>query len=194
MISVARNSGCLLLAGVLSSLFSAAPLYAGDQPPQPVHDSATPIRITCGAGYDRKACAQHIAILNKVFSKYSVERLGPWTVVLVSSSDWYRILQIHKLSADIPAITNISARETFFDEALFEPVSTRGMQLSQTWTMAVPNLLDLSVAHEFAHAFCHDFDEEKTIARTKILQHGGTLTCPASSEQPVQTAGFAKHH
>ena len=182
----------LLLVALSTSLSAGSSAFALGQPDAP--DSAAPLRVICDVGYDHKLCAEQVVVLGRVLAKYPVDRLGSWTWVLVPSRDWHRMLENHRLDPDIPAITNIARHETFFDEALFEPVSTRGNRLSQTWTMSVSELLDLAVAHEFAHSICQDFDELRTVDRTRTLQHGGALACPAISDEPVQLALKGRHH
>jgi hypothetical protein len=77
---------------------------------------------------------------------------------------------------DSPALSVLEKRETFFNEALFEPTSQRA-ELLLTWQMPVERLAVLAVTHEIGHAMCGDASEVRANERAQLLQAGELPTC-----------------
>ena len=116
--------------------------------------------VTCSAGYTPTECHAQAVVLHAALKKYATRELGDWTWIVVRSYDWKNFLSVRKLPPDIPAFTYLPERETYFDEALFQVLSPRGLELSASWQMTIPQLLDLAIRHEMGHALCKERDEE----------------------------------
>jgi hypothetical protein len=175
--------GALLLWAFLASNAAAGPRRPVGVPPQ---------KFVCDVGYDQKLCSQQMAVFRKALARYPVERLGPWTWILVRSSDWNRLLRERRLHPETPALTYLPAHQTFFDEALLVPQSLRANELTESWHMGMPELLDLTIAHEFAHSLCVDVNEARTVQRSRVLRRGGSLSCSAPWDQQIEVAGIPK--
>jgi len=121
---------------------------------------ATPKQhFVCNTGYTLEKCHVEMEILRKALAKYPTAALGEWTWVLVRSEDWKPLLLVRHFNSSNPACTFLPAKETFLEEALVLPMSSRGVELSVVWHMSMENLLDLAVRHELGHALCLERDE-----------------------------------
>jgi hypothetical protein len=72
-------------------------------------------------------------------------------------------------------------RETFFDEALVEAESSRGLELSASWHMKISDLRDLAIRHEIGHALCGESDELAATRIAGLLRAGRPVSCAAAA-------------
>jgi hypothetical protein len=126
--------------------------------------------FVCNIGFTQSPCRVRTDALRAVLQKYPVRALGDWTWVLVRSNDWKKFLCDRHFSPNTPALTYLPSRETYFDEALVIDASSRGVELSATWHMSIPALLDLAIRHEMGHALCNDPDESAAQRTAMLLQ------------------------
>ncbi len=143
-------------------------------------DEAAPQRFVCDIGYTLERCNQDMTVLRAALAKYPVAQLGNWTWVLVRSQDWKVILRSRGLDPDSPAFSYLEKRVTFIEKALVVEVPLRRCDFLLKWRMSTGDLLDLSIAHEMAHALCREKDEAKTTEVTKSLLEGKPLSCKTS--------------
>jgi hypothetical protein len=129
-------------------------------------------------------------VLRKALAKYPAAQPVAWTWVLLRSGDWKHLLQERGFDPNRPAFSFLPKRETFLDEALFVPVSTRGAELSALWHMTIEDLLDLAVRHELAHALCNEKDEAKANQVAQMLRDGISPSCTINLvTQPTSLEG-----
>jgi hypothetical protein len=147
------------------------------------NDEAAPQRFVCDIGYTLERCNQDMTVLRAALTKYPVAQLGNWAWVLVRSQDWKAILLPRGLNPDSPAFSYIEKRVTFIEEALVAEVPLRRRDLLLKLHMSIGDLLDLSIAHELAHALCGERDEAKTAEVTKSLQEGKPFACKQTLRQ-----------
>jgi hypothetical protein len=129
----------------------------------------------CAAGYTPAECHTQVLVLRAALDRYPTRELGDWTWVVVRSYDWLRFLSDRKLAPDIPAFTYLAKRSTYFDEALLETASSRGVELALSWHMTVPQLLDLAIRHEMGHALCKERSEDAANRTAQLLLDSPTL-------------------
>jgi hypothetical protein len=125
--------------------------------------------FVCNTGYSQSACQAQVSVLRTALAKYPIVDLGDWTWVVVRSIDWKRLLADRKFAPDIPAFTYLPRRETYIDEALLGPASSRGFELAESWHMTMPELLDLAIRHEMGHALCNERDEAAAKRTAQLL-------------------------
>ena len=142
--------------------------------------------IVCGIGYTISQCRERADALRAVLQRYPIGALGEWTWIVVRSNDWKKALSDRLFSPDVPALTYLPARETYFDEALLLDSSVRAVQLSAAWNMSIPALLDLAIRHEMGHALCNDSDELAAQRTAVLLQSGESPAC-AARKGPAQS-------
>jgi hypothetical protein len=116
-------------------------------------------------------------MLRPLLNKYGAGRLGDWTWVLVKSADWKTLERAHRMDPDSPAFTVLDRRETFFEEALVSPVTTRRVELVRQWSLGMDDLLKLAVTHELGHALCSERSERKADAYGQQLGTGVLVRC-----------------
>ena len=97
--------------------------------------------------------------------------------MLVKSDDWKALQRQHRMDPDSPAFTVLDRRETFFEEALVSPVTTRRVELVRQWSMGMDDLLKLAVTHELGHALCNEKNEKKADAYGEQLRQGQPVQC-----------------
>lgn len=141
--------------------------------------------FVCNVGYSNSECQAKQEVLRASLRKYPTEGLGDWTWVIVRSNDWKRLLADRKLAPEIPALTYLPERETFFDEALLENASTRGVELALSWRMTVPELLDLAIRHEMGHALCQERDEAAAKRTAELLRNTPSMSLRACHPKPA---------
>jgi len=78
---------------------------------------------------------------------------------LVRTEDWKRILSARGVNTNVPAFSNLTKRVTLLDGSLVVETSARGVELRMIWQIPIEDLLDLSIRHELAHAFCNERNE-----------------------------------
>src|ERR1700756_229144 len=87
------------------------------------------IRFYCDKEYNRDNCAKHIAVLRDELARYPIEDLGGWSFVVASSSGWKETLCDLGSDPRTPAFTLVDDRITIFEEALFETMPVRDVEL-----------------------------------------------------------------
>jgi len=164
----------VLICSVQFSASQTVPLTnpAKADVPEPVGQ-----HFVCNAGYTPQQCHEQMAVLRPVLDKYGAGRLGDWTWVLVKSADWKELQLKHRMDPDSPAFTVLDRRETFFEEALVSPVTTRRVELVRQWSLGMDDLLKLAVTHELGHAMCNERNERKADAYGKQLRSGQAVVC-----------------
>jgi hypothetical protein len=133
--------------------------------------------FVCNTGYSTQQCHEQMSVLTPLLDRYGAGRLGGWTWVLVKSDDWKALQRGHGMDPDSPAFTVLDRRETFFEEALVSPVTTRRVELIKQWSLGMDDLLNLAVTHELGHALCNERNERKADANGKQLREGQPLQC-----------------
>jgi len=156
------NKKCGHLLATLTLLASAAWN-------QPVYAQSRSQHFVCDRGYTAAQCQVAMDILRVKLRKYPTHDLGDWTWVVVRSIDWKRLLYDRNLSSDVPAFTYLPERETFFDEALLDGASPRGIELALSWHRSIPELLDLAIRHELGHALCNERNEAAAKRTAQLL-------------------------
>jgi hypothetical protein len=81
------------------------------------------------------------------------------------------------MDPDSPAFTVLDRRETFFEEALVSPVTTRRVELVRQWSLGMDGLLNLAVTHELGHALCNEKNEKKADGYGERLRSGQAVVC-----------------
>jgi len=118
-----------------------------------------------------------MVVLRPLLDQYGASRLGVWTWILVKSVDWKALQRQHGMDPESPAFTVLDRRETFFEEALVSPVTTRRVELVRQWSLGMDDLLKLAVTHELGHAICNEKNERKADAYGEELRNGVILAC-----------------
>jgi hypothetical protein len=133
----------------------------------------------CNAGYDHAACLQHAARLKTLLLTYPSFQLGSWSWIIVRSEDWQPLLLRLRLDQRTPAFSALEQRSTFLEEALFHPNPKRADELQGLFHTPADQLLKVAVAHELAHASCHEMDENAANRIADRLLHGQPIDCRA---------------
>jgi hypothetical protein len=133
--------------------------------------------IYCNTGYSERDCGMQRKRLGDLLTGMNLAPLGDWTWVLVRSNDWKPILRKVGRDADSPAFTILEKRQTFLEEALFTASPERSRTLLDKFRMPLDQLLPFAVAHELAHAVCHETDEAKAKAYAEQLRGTGKIIC-----------------
>jgi hypothetical protein len=136
-----------------------------------------PQHFVCNTGYSAQQCHEQTSVLRPLLDKYGADRLGDWTWVLVKSDDWKALQRQHRMDPDSPAFTVLDRRETFFEEALVSPVTTRRVELVRQWSLSMDDLLKLAVTHELGHALCSEKNEKNADAYGEQLRQGQPVQC-----------------
>jgi len=147
------------------------------------------LRFHCNEGFSVSKCEEELARLRNVLADFDLRTLGEWTWILVRSEDWKPILRQVGRDPDSPAFTILAARQTFLEEALFDPDPLRSRTLLERFRMPLDKLLPFAVAHELAHALCREADERRTDRYATQLRQTGMTSCrehsPASRAPSV---------
>jgi hypothetical protein len=167
-------SALILICSVQVSASQTVPLTnpAKENIPEP-----TPQHFACNTGYSAQQCHVQMTVLRLLLDKYGASRLGGWTWILIKSDDWKALQRQHRMDPDSPAFTVLDRRETFLEEALVSPVSTRRIELVRQWSLGMNDLLTLAVTHELGHALCNEKNEKKADAYGEELRKGITPDC-----------------
>ena len=120
--------------------------------------------------------------MRNVLVKYGAHELGEWKWMLVRSEYWKLFLAGRGFSSNVPALTSLDARVTFFDEALVAGAPGRSSELMDVWHLDRDDLLDLAVRHELGHALCNDESERNADLAAGLLKNGQPLTCKGSDK------------
>jgi hypothetical protein len=148
--------------------------------------------FVCDKGYTLKQCDGELVVLKKALAKYPIPDLGEWTWVLVRSEYWKLSLATQTLNPGIPALTDLAARATFFDDALVTGAPGRMSELMAIWYMGRESLLDFAIRHELGHAFCNDANEMVADRGARLLEQKKPISCKAkvgvnSHQQPLKS-------
>lgn len=95
------------------------------------------------------------------------------------SKDWQPLLLRLRLDQRSPAFSALEQRSTFLEEALFHPDPRRADELRGLFHMRAERLLRVAVAHELAHASCHEMDENAANRIADRLLQGAPIDCDA---------------
>jgi hypothetical protein len=134
-------------------------------------------RFVCNTGYTLQECQAATAVLRKALAQYPMDALGKWTWVLVRTEDWKRILSARGVNTNVPAFSNLTKRVTLLDGSLVVETSARGVELRMIWQIPIEDLLDLSIRHELAHAFCNERNELEADRVAIALKDGAPFSC-----------------
>lgn len=152
--------------------------------------------FACSTGYSAQECQAASAVLRRALARYLLDELGEWTWILVRPVDWKRILSTNGIDPNDPGFSNLTKRKTFLDGSLVEAVSIRGMELRMVWHVPIEQLLDLTIRHELAHAFCNERDEWKANRIALTMKNGAPSSCRAvrvaknqAKEMSISNAG-----
>ena len=135
--------------------------------------------FVCDKVYTLKQCDEELVVLKKALAKYPIADLGEWTWVLVRSEHWKLTLLTQTLDPGIPALTDLAARATFFDDALVTGASGRMSELMAIWHMGRESLLDFAIRHELGHALCNDANEMDAERVARLLKQKKPISCKA---------------
>jgi hypothetical protein len=98
----------------------------------------------------------------------------------VGSEDWQSlVLKLH-VDGGSPAFTNIKARESFLEGALFLPKPGRTDELVRNFGVPANQLLTIAVSHELGHAICDGGDEAMAKRVSDQLRSGEKTDCTNS--------------
>jgi hypothetical protein len=148
-----------------------------------VHLSATPVAVQffCAHDYERQACVNDAASLQRQLLPYSFAKLGEWSFVLVPADRWSDL--VHNLGGDpvSPAFSILDQHTTVFDGSLFSASGNRNRELLVTFGMLGSALLNLAVTHELGHALCQDEDERRADDYGRKLRENKEAKCLQST-------------
>ena len=134
----------------------------------------------CYAGLDRNECSQNIAKLRAELLRYSADLPRHWGWVIVGSEDWQSlVLKLH-VDRGSPAFTNIKARKSFMEGALFLPRPGRTDELVRSFGVPAGQLLTIAVSHELGHAICDGGNEAMAKRVSDQLRRGEKADCTNS--------------
>jgi hypothetical protein len=168
----------------MNSEISASVARVGSQPRtgREPNRPAPAQQFVCGQKVPLDECRKEAAVLRNVLMKYGAHELGEWRWMLVRSEYWKLFLAGRGFSSNVPALTSLDARVTFFDEALVAGAPERFSELMDVWHLDRDDLLDLAVRHELGHAFCNDESERNADLAARRLEKGKPLACKGSDK------------
>jgi hypothetical protein len=135
------------------------------------------VTISCTTDYNPTRCLASANSLAKVLQRYPTTRLGDWKFVLASSEHWQQIVKSLGGNPESPAFTELVARVTVLEDALFETADSRKANLAQRYGQPLSGLLDYALSHEIGHAICHERSEKLANAYGLALRMGTTPIC-----------------
>lgn len=138
---------------------------------------APTLHFHCHTGYIERDCEIQLNRLRRVLGEMDLTGLGEWTWVLVKSEDWAPILRRVGRDRDSPAFTILEKRQTFLEEALFNPRPERARTLLAKFRVPLDELLPFAVAHELGHGLCREVAERRAIDYAAQLRSVGTVRC-----------------
>jgi hypothetical protein len=137
------------------------------------------IQFYCTENYPRSECQNDISLLRRVLARYPMEKVGSWSYILASSAEWEPLTARLRLPLHCPAFSVLAGNKTVFSQALFTSPADRRAELMRSFEVPSDQLLDLAVAHELAHAFCHELSEATASAYGEQLRAGNPPNCRA---------------
>jgi hypothetical protein len=170
--------------GVSSSLVnSRIPELRKQEAAAPTHSLQV---FECNGKFTLETCRQEMPVLQRLLDMYGADQLGQWKWVLVSSTQWEMMLAENGLSRNVPALTVLETRVTYFDDALVSGSPKRLSQLMDVSYMSRSSLLDLAVRHELGHAFCKERSEWRADRVADVLAQKKPPVCRASSRRSTK--------
>jgi hypothetical protein len=163
------------MGGQLGSVLFASLFLVGAGQASP--HVAPNVRFNCNTGYTERDCGAQLGILRRILGGVDLTPLGEWTWVLVRSDDWKLILRRVHRDPHSPAFTILEKRQTFLEEALFNPRPDRARSLLDKWRMPLDALLPFAVGHELGHALCREVDEKRANEYGAQFRDTGTVRC-----------------
>jgi hypothetical protein len=137
------------------------------------------IAFFCAENYPLNECKQHALILRKVLEHYPVQRLAPWSFILVPAGNWEELLHIANGQSGSPAFSALRSHDTFMSESLFAPSKLEQAIQVQLFGRYGADLLDFTVSHELGHAFCQELNESRAEDCARQLRALRTAKLPA---------------
>jgi hypothetical protein len=119
------------------------------------------IQFYCLLAYNLTDCKKHAIALRQELTHYPISAIVPWSFVLVPSSSWGEMLHAAGGPSGSPAFTALHARETFLEDALFEPTALQRAQFRRVFHLDENGLFKLAVSHELGHILCRETNESK---------------------------------
>ncbi len=135
------------------------------------------IQFYCTENYGRSNCQNDISNLRRVLAHYPVEQLGSWSFILASSEEWEPLMTRLRLPLHSPAFSLLAGNKTVISQALFTAPVDRRAELMRLFGVSSDQLLDLAIAHELAHAFCHELSEVTALAYGELFRAGHPPNC-----------------
>ena len=151
------------------------------------------LRFHCNEGFSVSKCEEELARLRNVLADFDLRTLGEWTWILVRSEDWKPILRQVGRDPDSPAFTILAARQTFLEEALFDPDPLRSRTLLERFRMPLDKLLPFAVAHELAHDHVHTHEQRQRNEGEEVDRAGG-LVAAENVEQSRKGSRKRRRH
>ncbi|MDQ2834212.1 MAG: hypothetical protein M3Y50_10780 [Acidobacteriota bacterium] len=135
------------------------------------------LTLLCTTDLEPSRCMAAVNVLAKVLERYSGSNLGKWKFVVASSDQRKQIVKTLGGDTESPAFTELEARVTVFDEAVFDNKSARRESIAQQYGQPVSGFLDYAVTHEMGHAICQEHDEKLADAYGLDLRMGIIPAC-----------------
>ncbi len=104
-------------------------------------------------------------------------------LALSSSSTLEALQRQHRMDPDSPAFTVLDRRETFFEEALVSPVTTRRVELVRQWSLGMDDLLNLGRYNDWDMRFAR----KRTTRRPMPMASGCARASLFMQMKPVLT-------
>jgi hypothetical protein len=146
------------------------------------------IQFFCTENLDRNDCQNDIFILRRLLAHYPLEKLGSWSFILASSGEWEPLMTRLRLPLQCPSFSSLGGSKTLFSQILFTSPVDRRAELMRSFGVPSDQLLGLAIAHELAHALCHDLSEATASAYGEQLRAGQLPGCVAR-EKARRSAG-----
>lgn len=146
------------------------------------------IQFFCTENYSRSECQNDISNLRRALAHYPVEKLGSWSFILASSDEWEPLMVRLRLPLQSPAFSLLTGNKTVISQALFTSPVDRRAELMRWFGVSSDQLLDLAIAHELAHAFCHELSEVTAFAYGEQFRAGHPPNCMLR-KGPQRSAG-----
>jgi hypothetical protein len=137
------------------------------------------IQFYCTENYPRAECQNDISNLRRVLAHYPLEKLGSWSFILGSSDEWEPLMTRLRLPLHCPAFSLLVGNKTVFSQTLFTSPVDRRAELMRLFGVPADQLLDLAIAHELVHVFCHELSEASASVYGEQLRAGHPPNCMA---------------
>jgi hypothetical protein len=146
--------------------------------PEGLHSAlSSAVTFSCTTDYDPQQCLTSATELAKVLERYPTAKLGEWRFVLAGSQHWKQTVKALGGDPQSPAFTELEARVTVLEDALFENTDSRKALVSDRFGLPTGSILDFAVTHEMGHAICHERSEKQADQYGLDLRKGITPNC-----------------